>query len=597
MNFRPLDMGSGGNEVRVLQETLKNLGYRVPQVTGRFDSATKSAVRAFQNDNGLTMSGIVDERTWNLINKMAPSIDNNINDDKPGVEQEDIARSRGELTDWDRLMGSDVNDNEVQNQHSSIPEIPQAPTMTEASEIPQAPAMTEVPEIPQAPVMAEVPEIPQAPPMAELPDTPQAPPMAEMPETSQAPPMAELPETPQVPQMARVSKMPSSAGLANQMISSNNAERDDMGSERVPTISAKDEKEQMTHVNSIYHDKKHTDGGSIPTMMRPSNETKRPVPIHRNGPMNIQPSLPRKYSTYPIPDRRYYNRTVQPEPERHLNDMPPEPNVPPEYTRPALPADARLTQKENRPMTPPQDIPEQQPDGRPKWTGELRTIQWGSRNRIVNLLQRRLTEMGYYSGTINGYFGFETRMAVIDFQSDKSLKTDGIVNDETWHALYQVMPVDKAWPELKKDNAGQDAMTLQKHLNALGYYNGKIDGIFGSVTSVAVETFQKDKGMTVSGVVDDKTWQAMKEAPRTAEKIPLADSWVDLKAGSNGKAVNLLQDRLKQVGFFPSTLTASFDSETERAVEAYELENGLTVDGIVTYDDWERLVRQTDYPA
>jgi len=207
--------------------------------------------------------------------------------------------------------------------------------------------------------------------------------------------------------------------------------------------------------------------------------------------------------------------------------------------------------------------------------------------------------MGYYTGTINGYFGFETRMAVIDFQSDKSLKPDGIVNNDTWHALYQVISNDKVevMTEHEKDDRGQDALNVQKNLSDLGYYRGKIDGKFGSVTGTAVEMLQKDRGLTANGVIDEKTWQAMKETPGQKEKIQLADSWRDLKEGSTGEVVSALQGRLKQVGFFPGKPTSSFGPETRWAVESFELENGLTVDGTVTYDEWEKLVSQTESQA
>jgi len=46
---------------------------------------------------------------------------------------------------------------------------------------------------------------------------------------------------------------------------------------------------------------------------------------------------------------------------------------------------------------------------------------------------------------------------------------------------------------------------VQQKLKELGYYNGAIDGIFGSQTIQAVKNFQRDYGLTVDGIVGRNT--------------------------------------------------------------------------------------------
>ncbi len=46
---------------------------------------------------------------------------------------------------------------------------------------------------------------------------------------------------------------------------------------------------------------------------------------------------------------------------------------------------------------------------------------------------------------------------------------------------------------------------VQQKLKDLGYYNGAIDGIFGSKTVQAVKNFQRDYGLTVDGIVGKNT--------------------------------------------------------------------------------------------
>jgi N-acetylmuramoyl-L-alanine amidase len=56
---------------------------------------------------------------------------------------------------------------------------------------------------------------------------------------------------------------------------------------------------------------------------------------------------------------------------------------------------------------------------------------------------------------------------------------------------------------------GQDVKDVQYRLRQWGYYDGLIDGVFGSTTSVAVRNFQAKNGLRVDGVVGPQTWQAL----------------------------------------------------------------------------------------
>lgn len=61
----------------------------------------------------------------------------------------------------------------------------------------------------------------------------------------------------------------------------------------------------------------------------------------------------------------------------------------------------------------------------------------------------------------------------------------------------------------KYGSSGSEVTQIQTKLKRWGYYNGSIDGIYGSKTVAAVRLFQSKNGLTVDGIAGPKTLQAM----------------------------------------------------------------------------------------
>ncbi len=62
---------------------------------------------------------------------------------------------------------------------------------------------------------------------------------------------------------------------------------------------------------------------------------------------------------------------------------------------------------------------------------------------------------------------------------------------------------------LKNGSRGSLVTTVQTKLKRWGYYQGSVDGIYGSKTVSAVKYFQRKNGLTVDGIVGKKTAAAM----------------------------------------------------------------------------------------
>ena len=58
-------------------------------------------------------------------------------------------------------------------------------------------------------------------------------------------------------------------------------------------------------------------------------------------------------------------------------------------------------------------------------------------------------------------------------------------------------------------SSGNEVRQIQTKLKNWGYYNGSVDGIYGSRTVSAVKSFQRKNGLTVDGIAGSRTLAAM----------------------------------------------------------------------------------------
>lgn len=62
---------------------------------------------------------------------------------------------------------------------------------------------------------------------------------------------------------------------------------------------------------------------------------------------------------------------------------------------------------------------------------------------------------------------------------------------------------------LKYKTSGADVVALQMKLKELGYFQGRADGLYGTVTEEAVKAYQADKGITATGVATKEMCAAL----------------------------------------------------------------------------------------
>lgn len=83
---------------------------------------------------------------------------------------------------------------------------------------------------------------------------------------------------------------------------------------------------------------------------------------------------------------------------------------------------------------------------------------------------------------------------------------------------------------LKAGCSGDDVAELQKALKSFGYDCGSADGVFGAKTTAAVVGFQRDNGLTIDGIVGQKTKAAIdakSKQEKTEDFIPVRRSVIE----------------------------------------------------------------------
>ena len=206
------------------------------------------------------------------------------------------------------------------------------------------------------------------------------------------------------------------------------------------------------------------------------------------------------------------------------------------------------------------------------------TLEIGMEGDAVRTLQKRLKELGYYSGSADGRYGEGTASAVMAFQLRNSLTVDGKAGPATQRVLYGARSA-VSYSALREGESGQAVRSLQYTLYELGYYDGGIDGDYGGTTSDAVRAFQIQNKLTpVDGVAGSATLAKL----YSADAVPASAAAVDydtVRPGDRGELVVEIQDCLEQMGY-DVPITGVYDDATEAAVRAFQRANGLTADGV-----------------
>lgn len=137
---------------------------------------------------------------------------------------------------------------------------------------------------------------------------------------------------------------------------------------------------------------------------------------------------------------------------------------------------------------------------------------------------------------------------------------------------------------LRMGTAGDEVTRLQERLKELGFYTGEVDGKFGQGTAEAVKLFQAQHNLDVDGIAGSDTRNAL-YAATAATYLPTpspSPAPSQLSKGDKGDAVRALQQRLKDLGFYTSTVDGDYGGGTQEAVRLFQSQHSLNADGQAT---------------
>ena len=159
----------------------------------------------------------------------------------------------------------------------------------------------------------------------------------------------------------------------------------------------------------------------------------------------------------------------------------------------------------------------------------------------------------------------------------------------------EVRPVEHedAPANLEVGSTGEEVRELQKMLGDQGYLAGDT-GSFDARTDEAVRRFQRDHALVVDGIVGPQTREALSASePRSAAQRALSElpANTHLRWASSGEGVRRLQNALNANGA-NLEVDGKYGRATTDAVQRYQEENGLKIDGIAGPETIGSLVQK-----
>ncbi|HET7434056.1 MAG TPA: peptidoglycan-binding protein [Thermoanaerobaculia bacterium] len=152
----------------------------------------------------------------------------------------------------------------------------------------------------------------------------------------------------------------------------------------------------------------------------------------------------------------------------------------------------------------------------------------GAKGDIVRRMQRKLSDLGFYTKPIDGDYGNGTKTAVLAFQESKGLPQNGQIDTDTWTALMNadIPAVDERCLGLTSTFEGHGYTLAQGNFDGAGITWGIIGFTLkhGELTKIIKQAFAEDPEL-VRSCFGDKADELLTNLDKPVdEQIAWADS-------------------------------------------------------------------------
>lgn len=150
------------------------------------------------------------------------------------------------------------------------------------------------------------------------------------------------------------------------------------------------------------------------------------------------------------------------------------------------------------------------------------------------------------------------------------------------------------YQSLTLGSTGTEVQALQARLQALGYFEGEVSGVYDASTEEAVKRFERTYGTMQTGVATSKLQLKLFAAGAPAygsqayENAVVAQYSV-LRVGSVGSSVYALQQRLKDLGYPVGELDGVYDDQTAECVSQFYTVYGLAANKVASVSMQKQL--------
>ena len=128
----------------------------------------------------------------------------------------------------------------------------------------------------------------------------------------------------------------------------------------------------------------------------------------------------------------------------------------------------------------------------------------GDSGNAVLELNTRLRQLNYTSTRATDQYNSATEAAVAAVQEAYGLEANGVADEATLQIIY-----GDCFRPLSFGDSGEDVRRLQEKLLELGYYWGNITSNYLEGTTAAVQVFQGENSLEITGTADVKTQEKL----------------------------------------------------------------------------------------